>query len=162
MTGDRRVARESRTVRDVTRFQDLELWSEEFCEEGQDVHAGGLINLALPFDESALVYSPDLIENDLTGFAFESNRYAGGVGPTFRRHGGDDDRVDMTVHFVGRDDEARAGFADLPAFGWIQSYKKYIETGGYHFQSFRSHLEVDEASRSTSSSSPCRCTSSNA
>lgn len=126
------------------------LWSEKFCEKSKHVHAGGPINLPHAFDQPALVYSPDLIENDLTGFAFESNRYAGGVGPTFRRHGGDDDRVDMTVHFVGRDDEARAGFADLPAFGWIQSYKEYVETGSYHFQSSRSHLEIDVASRSIS------------
>lgn len=128
----------------------FELWSKEFCEKSKHVHAGGLINLAHTFDQPTLVYSPDLIENYLAGFAFEANRNAGGVGPTFRRHRGDNDRVDMTIHFVGRDDEARAGFTDFSAFGRIKPHEEHIETGGYHFQSFRSHLEVDEAPRSTS------------
>jgi hypothetical protein len=45
----------------------------------------------------------------------------------------------MMVHFVGGNDEARAGLADFTAFGGVEPNEKHVESGGYHVQSFRSH-----------------------
>ena len=83
------------------------------------MRSGGFIKLPQPFDQPALVYGPDLIQDDLTRFSFESNRYARGVGTALGGHGGHDNRIDVLVHFVRGDDEAGAGLANFTAFGGI-------------------------------------------
>ena len=100
---------------------------------------GGGVDLADAFDQPGLVHGPDLIQHNLAGFPLESNRRTGGVGAALCGHGGNDDGIDMVVHFVRGNDEARAGFADFTAFGWIETHEKDVESGGYHVQFFRSH-----------------------
>jgi hypothetical protein len=52
----------------------------------------------------------------------------------------------MMVHFVWRNDEARAGLPDFTAFGGVEPNEKDVESGSYHVQSFRSHWDVDTVS----------------
>ena len=70
--------------------------------------SGGCINLAHAFDQTGFVHRPDLIQYDLARFSLESNRDTGGVGAALGGHGGDDDGIDMLVHFVRGNDEAWA------------------------------------------------------
>ena len=115
---------------------------------------GSRVDLADALDQAGLVHRPDLIQHDLTRFPLESNRHAGGVGTALGGHGGHDDGVDMVVHFVRGNDEAGAGLADFTALGGVETHEKDVEPGGYHVQFFRSHRDVDGASRSMSWSSP--------
>ena len=41
------------------------LGGEQFSEQGEDMRSGGFIKLPQPFDQPALVYGPDLIQDDL-------------------------------------------------------------------------------------------------
>lgn len=66
------------------RSGDLPLGSKEFREKTKHVALCGGIDSAHPFDQPLFVHCADLIEHDLTGFAFESHRDAGGVGAAFR------------------------------------------------------------------------------
>ena len=100
---------------------------------------GGGVDLADAFDQPGFVHGPHLVQYDLAGFPLESNRHTGGVGAALCGHGGDDDGIDMVVHFVRGNDEAGAGLADFTAFGWIEAHEKDVEPGGYHVQFFRSH-----------------------
>ena len=63
------------------------------------MRSGGFIKLPQPFDQPALVYGPDLIQDDLTGLSFESNRYASGIRTPLGGHGGHDNRIDVLVSF---------------------------------------------------------------
>ena len=114
---------------------EMRLGGEQFREQGEDMRSGGFIKLPQPLDQPALVYGPDLIQNDLTRLSFESNRYASGIRtPLFGHacvlahagwagemavHGGHDNRIDVLVHFVRGDNEAGAGLADFTAFGGV-------------------------------------------
>ena len=121
------------------------------------MRASGFVDFSKTFDQPIFVNSPDLIQDYLTGFSLKSDRYPGGVGASFRRHGSDDNRVDMMIHFVRRDDQTRTGFSDLMALRRIKADEEYIEARSYHVQSFRSHSDEDGESRSMSLSSPSRC-----
>ena len=101
----------------------------------------GVIDSPHPFHQALFVHCTDLIQHDLPGFAFESDRDSGGVGAVFRRHGGNYDGVNVMVHFVRRDDEARAGFADFTTLGRIEADELDIEAGRYHVHSCRSHVD---------------------
>lgn len=114
---------------------------EQFREERQHVALGGGIDFPHPLDQPLFVYGADLIQHDLAGFAFESDRDAGGIGTEFRRHGGDDDGVNVMVHFVRRDDEAGAGFSDFTALGGIETDEADVEAGRYDVHSLRSHAD---------------------
>ena len=46
----------------------------------------GVIDCPHPFHQPLFVHCADLIEHDLTGFTFESDRDAGGVGEVFGVH----------------------------------------------------------------------------
>lgn len=131
-------------------------WGEEFSEEGEDLSACRFVDLSHALHEPAVIHGPDLIQHDLTRFAFESHRDAGGVGKALgqgcvsahpgwagesRCHGGDDHGIDVLVHFVRGDDEARAGFADLTALGKIEAEEVDVEAGHYHVHSLRSHVD---------------------
>ena len=101
----------------------------------------GVIDFPHPLHQPLFVHRADLIQHDLPGFAFESDRDPGGVGPAFRRHWGDDDGINVTVHFVRRDDEAGAGFSDFTALGGIEADEVDVESGHYHVHSRRSHVD---------------------
>jgi len=100
---------------------------------------GGCVDLADAFDQPGFVHGSHLFQHDLAGLPLESNRHTGGVWAALCGHGGDDDGIDMVVHFVRGNDEAGAGLADFTAFGWIETHEKDVEPGGYHVQFFRSH-----------------------
>lgn len=112
--------------------------------------SGRLVDLAQAFDETAIVHGSDLIQHDLSRLSFEAHRHTGRIAPSLRRHGGDDYRVDMMIHFVRRDDETRARFSDFAALGGIETDEEHVEAGRYHVQSFRSHVDgaLVSASRS--------------
>lgn len=122
------------------------LWSEELCEQSENMRSGGFIDLADALDQPGLVHCPDLVQHDLPGFSFKSKRHAGGVRTSLCGHRCHDDGVDMMVHFVWRNDETRAGLADFTAFGGVEPNEKDVESGSYHVQSFRSHWDVDGVS----------------
>src|SRR5437762_3303147 len=114
-----------------------------FVEFTQALYKPGFINDA------------NLVENNLALLALERERNARGIVPAAGSHGGDDDGADMGVHFVGRDDDARAGLADLVAFGGIEADEVDVETGDYQRHSDLSHLAVIATSASRSLSSLC-------
>ena len=116
------------------------LRGEEFGEEDENLRACHVIDLSHTLDQPAFVHSPDLIQHNLTRLAFKPHRYAGGVGAAFRCHGGDDHRIDVLVHFVRGDDEARADFADFTALGGIEADEKDVEAGYYHVHSLWSQV----------------------
>jgi len=97
----------------------MRLGGEQLSEESEYVCTGVFIDLPQPFDQPALIYGPDLIQDDLAGLPFKVNRQASGVGAALRRHWGDDDGVDVLVHLVRGNDEAGACFTDFAAFGWV-------------------------------------------
>ena len=101
----------------------------------------GVIDSPHPFHQALFVHCTDLIQHDLPGFAFESDRDSGGVGAVFRRHGGNYDGVNVMVHFVRRDDEARAGFADFTTLSRVEADEVDVEAGRYHVHSCRSQVE---------------------
>ena len=103
--------------------------------------SGRFVDPAQFLDEPAFVHCSDLIQHDLPRLALEAYRYARRIRAAFRRHGGDDDGIDVLVHLVRGNEEAGAGFADFPTFGGIEAYKEDIETGNYHRHSLRSHVE---------------------
>lgn len=101
----------------------------------------GGINYPHPFHQPLFVHCADPVEHDLAGFALESYRHAGGIRPTFRRHGGDDDGVDVLVHFVRRDNQAGAGFTDFTDLGGVEADEIDVEAGHYHVHSLRSQAD---------------------
>ena len=119
------------------------LWREEFGEQGEHVCFGGFVDLAEAFDQPVFVHCPNLIQRNLSRLALESHRNASGVGAAFCGHGGDDDGLDVMVHFVWRDDKAGTGFTDFTTVGGVEADEKDVEAGDYHVQSFRSHREDD-------------------
>lgn len=114
---------------------------EEFCEEREHVALCGGIDCSRPFHQPLFVHGPDLIQHDLSRLSFEPHGNAGWIKPTLCCHGGDDDGVDVLVHFVRRDDEAGAGLADFTAFGGVEADEVDVEAGHYHVHSLRSHLD---------------------
>lgn len=95
------------------------LWCKKFCEKGKHVRAGFIVNLAHAFDQPSLVHCSNLVQHDLAILPLETKRNPRWIGSPLRRHGSYDHRIDMTIHFIGRDDKARTGFADFSAFGGI-------------------------------------------
>jgi len=93
---------------------------EEFLQDFEHSPPGERIDPTEFFDKTRPIDRADLVENDLTRFAAESVRHAGGIGPPFRRHRGDEHRADVMVHLVRGNDEAWPGLADLPADGGIE------------------------------------------
>jgi hypothetical protein len=117
------------------------LWGEEFGEKGEHLCACQFVDLSHAFHQPAFVYGPDLIQHDLSRLSLESHRDAGRIKPTFRRYGGDDDGVDVLVHFVRIDDQAGAGLTDFTAFGGVEANEKEVEAGHYHVHSLRSQAD---------------------
>ena len=115
--------------------------SEQFREERQHVALCGDIDFPHPFHQPLFVHCADLIEHDLAGFAFESDRDASGIRAGFRRHRRDDNGINVMVHFVRRDDKTRTGFADFTSLGRIEADEVDVEAGHYHVHSLRSHVD---------------------
>ena len=118
------------------------LRGKEFGEQSEDLCACHVGDRSYTLDQSAFVHCPDLIQHNLPGLTFESKRDTSRVGAAFRRHGSDDDRVDMLVHFIRGNDETGAGLADLTPLCRIEADEKDIEAGHYHVHSLRSHVDI--------------------
>ena len=103
--------------------------------------SSGFIDFTQTFDQSTLVHCSDLIQDDLAGLSFEPNLYTRGIGPPFRCHGSHNHSVDVMIHLIRGDDEARTGFSNLTTLSRIEPHEKHVEPGSYHVQSFRSHAE---------------------
>ena len=84
-------------------------------------------NRAEAFDQADLVDRAELIKDNLSRLSLETNGYAGGIGTALGGHGSHDDRVDMPIHFIGRDDQAGASFSDFAAFRWIEANEIDLE-----------------------------------
>lgn len=119
-----------------------ELRGKEFGEQSEDLRACHVSDRSYTLDQSAFVHCPDLIQHNLPGLTFESKRDTSRVGAAFRRHGSDDDRVDVVIHFIRGNDEAGTGLTDLTPLCGIETDEKDIEAGHYHVHSLRSHADV--------------------
>ena len=128
---------------------------EHFVQKGEDFLRCGGVDFAQPFYQSVFVHGANLVQDDLSISSAKPHRNTGGIGMALSGHRRDDDSADMTVHFVGRDDQTRTGFADFAAFGGIESDEVYLEAGCYHRHSFLSHFVAGSESRSRSASSLC-------
>ncbi len=133
------------------------LGSEQFRKERQYAVRCATVNGTQPFDQADLVDGADLIENNLSGLPAKVNRQAGGIGPAFRRHWGDNHGVDVPIHFVRGNDETGASLSDFSAFGGIETNKMHLEAADYHCHASRSHREVEDPARSSRRSSPAWC-----
>ena len=93
--------------------------AEHFDEYGGCSLSGACSNRSQFAYEPLSVYGTELIESDLTSFSLKTYRDPCGIGADNRGHGGDDDGPQMLVHFVRRDDQARATLLDFCPLGRI-------------------------------------------
>lgn len=133
------------------------LRSEQFCKKGQHMVGRGLIHCAQAFDQAAPVHRANLIQDHLSGLVPEANGNTSGIETALRGHRRNDHRVDMAVHFIGRDDQAGMGLSDLPPFRGVEANEIDVEVADYQRHSSRSHRAEEPCSRSKSRSSPARC-----
>ena len=133
------------------------LGGEQFGKKSQHTVGRDVVDRAQAFDQAGLVHRPDLIEDNLSGLSLKANRNAGGIETPLCRHGRDNHCIDVSIHFIGRDNQAGACLPDFSALGGIESNEVNLEAAGYQRHSSRSHREGDERSRSSSWSSPARC-----
>ncbi len=118
------------------------LRGKEFGEQSEYLCACRVSDRSYALDQTTFVHSPNLIQDDLPGLPFESKRDTSRVGSAFRGHGSDDDRVDVLIHFIRRNDETGTGLPDFTALCGIQADEKDIEAGHYHVHSLRSHADI--------------------
>jgi len=95
--------------------------SEHLGQESEHFLRGGVVDFAHSFNQAHFVDGADLVQDDLSGLSLESDRNPRRILSPLRGHGRDDDGADVTVHLVGRDDQAGTGFADFAAFGGIEA-----------------------------------------
>src|SRR5437879_6352345 len=93
---------------------------EHFRQHSQHVHLGLVLNAAKPAHQARFIYGAHLVQHDLTVLPFEAALYAGWVEPAARGHGGDYDRADAVVHFVGGYDKTRARLLNLAPHGRVE------------------------------------------
>ena len=74
-------------------------------------------------EQSAAIHRADLVQNDQPLFASESARDARRIRFPLGRHRGDNDRLNMTVDFVGRNDKAGTRLPDFAADCGIKLYQ---------------------------------------
>jgi len=108
------------------------LRGKEFGKQSEDLGACHVSDRSYTLDQSAFVHCPDLIQHNLPGLTFESKRDTSRVGAAFRRHGSNDDRVDVLIHFIRGNDETGAGLTDLTSLCRIETDEKDIEAGPPH------------------------------
>src|SRR5262245_22052400 len=131
------------------------LGTEHFLQHRQDSDLGLIIDPAEFSEEPGLVHRPDLIQHDLALLALKLIGDPRRIFPPARRHRGNDHRLDMAIHFIGRDDQARAAFLDLAADGGIETDQEHIEAPDYHCHSVVSQSVGALTSSSRSRSSAC-------
>ena len=139
------------------RAEPRRLRSEQFCKKSKNMIGSIGSNRAEAFDQAGLVDCAELIEDNLPRLPLKTNGHAGGIGTALRCHGSDDYRVDMPIHFIGRDDQTGAGFSDFAAFSGIEANEINLEAVNYQRHSSRSHREGEERSRSSRRSSLAWC-----
>jgi len=128
--------------------------SEYLVPEREHFLPGGVVDFTQPLYEACFVHGADLVQDDLSGFSLESDSNPRWILSALRGHGSNDHGADMSVHLVGRDDNAGSGFADFAAFGGIKANDLNLESGYYHRHSVLSHFVDASESRSSSASSP--------
>ena len=120
------------------------------------------VELAQALDEPSFVHNADLVQHDLAFLALKREWDAGRVVAALSGHGRNDHGTNVVVHFIGRDDDARAGFADFVALDGVEADEVDVETRDYQRHSFRSHCVAEAVSSSRSLSSRCSDISENA
>jgi hypothetical protein len=94
-----------------------------------------LSNQPLPVDCAQLVHG------SLSGFSLKAHRYAGGIRAHGRRHGYNNDSLQMPVHLVGGNHQAWPGLPYFRAMGGIERHQpNFVPSGSaaHHLHSSRS------------------------
>jgi hypothetical protein len=108
--------------------------AEELLKRSQRCGDRLAIYRAQPSYQSPSVNRPNLFEQDKTKFAREVYGHAISRRPAPGRQRGNNDKIEIVVNFRRRNDHARTGFAQLPAFRGIKTREPNIPAS-YHVQS---------------------------
>src|SRR5215210_4220767 len=110
-------------------------WCEELSERCEHCCTCYCPDPPQPTHQSDLVHCANLVQGDLTIFFLEAARHARWVRTGARRHRRDDDRRNMTIHLVGRDDQAWPCFLDLTTDRRVETGQVDVEPLNYHCHS---------------------------
>src|SRR5438093_7260450 len=115
----------------------------EHFEESSGALAGGARRNRSKLPQQALpINGAELIQDDLPGFSLKAHWHSSGIKPHGCCHRRNDDGLQITVHFIRRDDQARTGLLDLSAVRRIKAYEPDLiplRRSVHHFHSFRSN-----------------------
>ena len=130
------------------------LRSEQFRKKGEDMIGSIGSNRAEAFDQAGLADRAELIKDNLSRLPLKTNGRGWDRDDLFGKecvlghsgwagervcHGSHDDRVDMPIHFIGRDDQAGASLSDFTAFSGIEANEIDLEAADYQRHPSRSH-----------------------
>jgi len=104
--------------------------------------------------EAFAINGTNLIQRYLSSFSLEANRYPGRVGTFSCSHRCDDQRLQITIHFIGRDNQARPDLPNLCSLCRIEIYHPDLvptRTSAYQFHSLRSKSLACNGSSNASS-----------
>jgi len=130
------------------------LAGEQVGQDGQHFLFSFRAYFSCSAHETGSVHRADLIQHDPALFAFEPAGDTGRIGAAFRGHRRDDDGPDVTVHLVGRYDQAGPHLFNFPAHRRIEADEIDVEPADHHVHSSSSQELIGSASLSRSTSSP--------
>src|SRR5450756_1907901 len=102
------------------------LRSEELLEHLQHRRRFVRVEHAQAFGQADFVDRAELVDDDLAVLAGESHVHAGWIGVARGGEWRDDHSANVPIHLVRRDDDARAGRADLAANGGVEVDEEHI------------------------------------
>jgi len=102
-------------------------WRKHFSQYLTYFSGAVFVNFAQAFYQTTFVYCPDLVQHDLSLLTLESQIDTGGIVSPLCGHRSGDDRSNVTIHLVWRDDKARASFFNLMPNGWIKINQVYFK-----------------------------------
>src|SRR3990172_3316279 len=112
------------------------------------------IDRSQSLDQAGFIHRPQLVQHDLAYLALKLAGDPARIIPALRGHWSHDQRGNVRVHLVRRDDQARAGFSDFTPHCWIQVDQVHFKSPDYHAHSSSSH-KVGRYSVSSRSSPSC-------
>src|SRR5437016_12516217 len=116
--------------------------TEHFEESSGDLAGGARRNRSKLPQQTLPINGAELIQDDLPGFSLKAHWHSSGIKPHGCCHRRNDDGLQITVHFIRRDDQARTGLLDLSAVRRIKAYEPDLiplRRSVHHFHSLQSN-----------------------
>jgi hypothetical protein len=82
-------------------FRAEALFGKQLGKDGQHIALGSHRYASEVFNEATLIDSADLVEDNMRVFSFKSGCDAARIGSGFGSHWGDNDSLDIVIHFIG-------------------------------------------------------------